>query len=91
MYNYNRDVAQAEFERTERMWTARERQVPEHLRIDQGKRIATPLAKLSGPTASALKSFASLIGREAARYWRRASSRAAGLIENAAKTVVPGY
>lgn len=86
MYNYNRDVYQAEFERADRMRAAAERQVPLHLRADTGKRLAKWLsANVSGPALAALSEAASLAGLELARSWRRASSRAAGLAVNAAK------
>jgi hypothetical protein len=87
MYNYNRDVANAEFERSERLSMAASRQVPVHLRVDNGKRLRGWLsAKVTGPA----RALASLVAEESARYWRRASSRAAGLATNAAKSLVPG-
>ena len=91
MYNYNRDVYQAEHERAEKMLTSAGRQVPVHLRADTGKRLSQWLSKsVTGPTLASLGSLASLVRAESARRWRRASTRAAALAENAAKTLVPG-
>jgi hypothetical protein len=91
MYNYNRDVAQAEHERSERLSTAASRQVPLHLRIDNGKRFKDWLElTVAGPAKAALTTLASVVARESARYWRRASSRAAGLAAEVAKSLVPG-
>jgi hypothetical protein len=91
MYNFNRDVYQAEQERSERLLTAASRQVPVHLRVNNGKRLRSWLsATVTGPVEAALSDFASLVAKESARYWRRASSRAAGLAVNAAKSLVPG-
>ena len=92
MYNYNRDVAQAEFERSERLSTALSRQVPYHLRVDNGERFKNWLAvSVVGPAKAALAPRASLVAREFARYWRRSSSRAAGLADEVFKTLAPGW
>jgi hypothetical protein len=91
MYNYNRDIHQADYERSERLSTARNRQVPLHLRVDNDKRLKNWLSReVTGPAKAALMRLASLTIRESARYWRRSSSRAAGLAANAAKSLVPG-
>ncbi|MFN2187592.1 MAG: hypothetical protein ACK2T3_02390, partial [Candidatus Promineifilaceae bacterium] len=79
MYNYNRDVYQAENERSEKMMTSASRHVPLHLRIDNRERISNWLSsRVISPWSSALSGQVSLVKRESARYWRRASSRAAG-------------
>ena len=85
MYNFNRDAYQAEHERSEKMYTSASRHVPLHLRIDNGKRFAKWLS--TNPIATAISGFASLVGKESARYWRRASSRAVGMAANAAEEI----
>ncbi|MGB3713720.1 MAG: hypothetical protein WA996_04745 [Candidatus Promineifilaceae bacterium] len=91
MYNFNRDILQAEHERSERLSTAASRQVPLHLRVDNGKRLKNWLAtEVTGPAKAALMSLTSLAVKESARYWRRSSSRASGLAANVAKSLVPG-
>ena len=91
MYNYNRDIHQAEHERSERLSTAASRQVPLHLKVDNGKRLKIWLStEVTGPAKAALTRLTSLAVRESARYWRRSSSRAAGLASSVAKSLVPG-
>ena len=85
MTNFSRDVYQAEHERSEKLYTSASRQVPLHLRIDNGKRFAKWLS--TNPLTTAISGFASLVGKESARYWRRASSRAVGLAANVAEEV----
>jgi hypothetical protein len=86
MHNFNRDAYQAEHERSEKMYTSASRQVPLHLRIDNGKRFANWLS--TSQTAGAISGFASLVRKESARYWRRASSRAAGMAANGVEEIL---
>lgn len=94
MYNYNRDVYQAEFERANAMRAAMERQVPVHLRKNSlqdglnwlSARALQPVGALFGRGAGVVRHYGGI-------YWRRSSSRLLGLIYNGYRRVtelVPG-
>jgi hypothetical protein len=89
MYNYNRDVAQAEQERMERMMTAAQRQVPYHMRRDGFTQATGWLAKnFSRPLIALLSTNSARASRRLSVYYRRASTRALGLILNTAEGLV---
>ena len=83
MYNYNRDVYQAEHERFERMMTASQRQVPYHLRRSSFKQAAGWLSgNIGDPVGTGASGFFGPASRRLAVYYRRASTRVAGLVLN---------
>lgn len=83
MYNYNRDVYQAEHERFERMMTARQRQVPTHLRRSARKQVSRWLASRVGEPASAMwSSNSASLSHRLGVWYRRASTRVVGLVLN---------
>ena len=83
MYNYNRDVYQAEHERKERMMTASQRQVPVHMRRDGFKQATGWLAANFGrPAAAIVSSYSARASRRVAVYYRRSTTRLAGLVLN---------
>jgi hypothetical protein len=94
MYNYNRDVAQAEQERMERMMTAAQRQVPHRMRRDGFTQATGWLAQKFGRPAVAVWSTNSArASRRLSVYYRRASTRGLGLVLNTANSLmdmVPG-
>ena len=82
MYNYNRDVYQAEHERMERMMTAAQRQVPVHMRRDGFKQATNWLAQHVGRPAGELwSSYLSRAARRVGVYYRR-TTRVVGLVLN---------
>lgn len=91
MYNYNRDVLNAEHERANRMTSAAERQVPYHMRTENWKRargwLSENIIQPAGYTLSQLLQAATLKG---GRYWRRSSSRVKGVILNNFESIVTG-
>ena len=94
MYNYNRDVAQAEQERMERMMTAAQRQVPYHMRRDGYTQVTRWLTRNIGrPVVAILSANSARASRRLSVYYRRASTRALGLVLNTAEgliDMVPG-
>ena len=94
MYNYNRDVAQAEQERMERMMTAAQRQAPYHMRRDGFTQATGWLAKNVGrPVVAVWSANSARASRRLSVYYRRASTRALGLVLNTAGgllEMVPG-
>ena len=83
MYNYNRDVAQAEQERFERMKTARQRQVPYHMRRDGFQQARGWLSEHVGaPIGTAWAGYYGRASRRAGILYRRSTTRAAGLVLN---------
>lgn len=83
MYNYNRDVYQAEVNRNYAMERAAQQRLPEHLRSDRMKRALLWLsANITRPGRNALSSAASKGAYHGGRYWRRTSGRAIGLVVN---------
>lgn len=94
MYNYNRDVLNAQHERVNRRLTGANRQVPYHMRVDKIGRVKSWLSQNAvQPAGAALSNAAQFVASHGGRYWRRASSRALGLIYNgfeAVSGVIPG-
>lgn len=94
MYNYNRDVYQAEHERWERMMTASQRRVPYHLRRDGFSQATSWLAKHVGrPVGEFWSAFFPQVSRRLVIYYRRASTRAVALVLNLLDNlidIVPG-
>ena len=83
MYNDNRDVAQAEEERVERMMTVRQRQVPYHMRRDGFKQATGWLVLHVGkPVGESWSAYSASATRRLAVLYRRYTTRAAGLILN---------
>ena len=89
MYNYNRDVAQAEQERMERMMTAAQRQVPHHMRRDGFTQATGWLANNVGrPAGAAWSANSARASRRLRVYYRRVSTRALGLVLNTADGLI---
>ena len=89
MYNYNRDVAQAEQERMERMMTAAQRQVPHHMRRDGFTQVIGWLAKnLGRPVVAIFSASSARASRRLSVYYRRVSTRAMGLVLNTADGLI---
>jgi len=89
MYNYNRDVYQAEHERQQRMMSASERQLPYHLRRDGFSQATGWLGNhVFGPTGRFLSASSAKAMRRLAVYYRRASTRAAGLVLNTLESLI---
>lgn len=83
MYNYNRDVYQAEQERMERMLTASQRQVPYHLRRNSFKQMTGWLSQnVAGPIKRVWSDNLAVVYHKLAVVYRRASTRVAGLVLN---------
>jgi len=94
MYNYNRDVYQAEQERMVRMLIASQRQVPYHLRRNSLKQATDWLSEHAGaPLKSAWSASYGVVAHRVVVLYRRASTRLAGLVLNALEDlleVAPG-
>jgi hypothetical protein len=91
MYNYNRDVLDAEYERSNRMTAASNRQVPYHLRTRNWKRTKGWLGQhIFQPAGASISGLLSTAGHQFGRYWRRSSSRAKGLLLNSIESLIPG-
>lgn len=89
MFNYNRDVYQAEHERRERMLIASQRRVPYHMRRDGFKQATGWLARHAGrPIGGFWSSYAPLVSRQLAIYYRRASTRVVALVLNALDNLI---
>jgi hypothetical protein len=83
MYNHNRAVAEAEQERFQRMKTARERQVPYHLRRDGFKQATGWLSEHIGePVAGVSSDYYGIVSHKVLVWYRRTSTRIAGLVMN---------
>lgn len=83
MYNYNRDVAQAEQERFERMKTARQRQVPYHMRRDGLSQAKGWLSEhVFAPASATWSGYYGVVSHRLVILYRRSSTRVAGLILN---------
>jgi len=81
MSNYKRDVYRAENERQERMMTTNQRQTSAHTRRDGLTRTPGWLAaKVGRPAAAIASNYAARVSHRAVVYYRRASTRAAGLV-----------
>lgn len=91
MYNYNRDVLNAEHERSNRISAASNRQVPHHMRTENWKQAKGWLAQhIFQPVGTALSGNLNSMTNQFGRYWRRSSSRAKGLILNSVDSLIPG-
>lgn len=83
MSNDNHEVARDEHKRFERVTTARQRQVSYRLRRDGFKRASGWLSKNVGvPLASAMQDNYRIVSHRLIVLYRRASTRAAGLVLN---------
>lgn len=84
MYNYNRDVYQAEQERMVRMLIASQRQVPYDMRRNAFKQATGWLSeKIGVPVKSVWSDYYGPVSHRLAVRYRRASTRVAGLVLNA--------
>jgi hypothetical protein len=94
MYNYHRDVLNAQRERVSRRVTGANRQVPNHLRVDNIGRAKSWLSQNAAqPAGVALSAAGRFVALHGGRYWRRASSRTMGLIFTGFESVsgiIPG-
>lgn len=89
MYNYHRDVLNAQHERVNRRMTGANRQVPYHLRVDNIGRAKSWLSRNAiQPVGAALSTAGRFTASHGGRYWRRASSRTLGLIYNSFESVL---
>lgn len=83
MFNYNREVYLAEYERAQALREAAERSLPYHLRSNKGKRARYWFSTtIWHPAGQLLGAKASVVFYHGGRYWRRASTRVVGLITN---------
>lgn len=91
MYNYNRDVLNAEHERSNRISAASNRQIPYHMRTENWKRakgwFVQHIFQPAGATSSGLLNTTSY---QFGRYWRRSSSRVKGLVLNSFDSLIAG-
>jgi hypothetical protein len=91
MYNYNRDVLNAEHERSNRISAASNRQVPYQLRTENLKRakgwLGQHIFQPAGTTSSGVFNTTS---DHFGRYWRRSSSRVKGLVLNGFDSLIAG-
>lgn len=84
MDNYNRDVHQAEQKQMARMVTASQRQTPYHLGRNSIKQARGWLSEhVGGPIGTAWSSNYGVVSHRLVVLYRRASTRAAGLVLNA--------
>jgi hypothetical protein len=84
MYNYNRDVYQAEQERMMRMMIAGQRQVPYHLRSNGFKQMTGWMsANLGAPFSEVWSGIYGVVSHRVFILYRRGSTRIAGLLLNA--------
>lgn len=91
MYNYHRDVLNTEYERSIRMLTASNRQLPYHLRARNWKRAKGWLAQhIFQPAGATLSGQLNTATYQIGRYWRRSSSRAMGLLLNGFDSLITG-
>lgn len=89
MYNHNRAVAEAEQERFMRMMTARQRQVPYHLRRDSFKQATRWLStRVGDPVARVVSGHYDRTSHRLVVLYRRGSTRLAGLVLNTLESVL---
>jgi hypothetical protein len=90
MYNYNRDVLNAEHERSNRISAASNRQVPYQLRTENLKRAKGWLGQhIFQPTRATLSGIFNTTSDQFGRYWRRSSSRVKGMLFNSIDSLIP--
>jgi hypothetical protein len=83
MYNYNQEVYRAEQERMVRMMIASQRQVPYEFRRNAFRQATSWLSKnVGGPVGSVWSTNYSRVSSMLIVGYRRASTRAAGLVLN---------
>jgi hypothetical protein len=94
MFNYNREVYEAEIYRADKMHTAANRQVPFELRSRTAKRVRSWLSReVIQPVLAGLAVFTALGASRTARTWRRVSTRVIGFVVNVYREIaelVPG-
>ena len=83
MFNYNREVIEAEVYRADKRHAASTRQVPYGLRSSTRKVVQSWLSKnVFMPFQAQLTNYSTKVVSRAGRTWRRMSSRAVGLVVN---------